>query len=465
MIIGIILSILFLLMRFLNHTVYNTALQMNSCFFWQVSSMNFLFSLFRDDMPSEHRSNFIHLYLDIGWYGVLSGSAIAFLSVYLVRIGATSFQIGLVSAIPAFLSLILALPAGGWLSTRRVDKPVVWSAIVFRVFYIFWVPIPSLFVAEIQIWLYIALTFLMSIPLTLLGIGFNAFFAEAVPDQWRASVVGVRNAILAFTFIITTLICGFLLDNLPFPLGYQLVFGIGVLGAVMSTVHLVLVKLPGSSGGFGLKGSSSLVLRALRQFRLKLPAPDYKILQGHFGLVLLSMFSFHLTQYLPISLFPIFWVEKLNLTDQVISLSNALFYVTVFLGSTQLDRLTRRFGNFRLTAAGAVLLAAYPGFTALAVDYKLIMVAAVTGGFAWALMGGAQLNYLLEVIPVNQRPAYLAWYTVALQAAILAGSLLGPVIGRGIGLVPAMALFTFGRVFSGLVIYWLGRPSQKPRAV
>ncbi|NTW12734.1 MAG: hypothetical protein HGA30_05425, partial [Anaerolineales bacterium] len=53
--------------------------------------------LFRQTaVPPEYRPNFLHLYLDIGWYGVLSGSAINFLNIYAARIGATGFQIGLI---------------------------------------------------------------------------------------------------------------------------------------------------------------------------------------------------------------------------------------------------------------------------------------------------------------------------------------------------------------------------------
>lgn len=57
----------------------------------------------------------------------------------------------------------------------------------------------------------------------------------------------------------------------------------------------------------------------------------------------------------------------------------------------------------------------------------LYLVASV-GGAAWSLVGGALANYLLEMAPINDRPAYLAWYNLALNAGILGGSLQGPVL-------------------------------------
>ena len=69
-------------------------------------------------VPELYRANFLHLYLDIGWYGVLSGSAINFLNIYATRIGATGLQIGLLGAMPAAVNLVLAIPAGRWLQTQ-----------------------------------------------------------------------------------------------------------------------------------------------------------------------------------------------------------------------------------------------------------------------------------------------------------------------------------------------------------
>jgi hypothetical protein len=75
-------------------------------------------------IPQEFRQNFIHLYFDIAWFGILSGSAINFLNIYAARLGATGFQIGLLGAMPAVVSLFLSIPAGNWLQKRPVGKMV-----------------------------------------------------------------------------------------------------------------------------------------------------------------------------------------------------------------------------------------------------------------------------------------------------------------------------------------------------
>ena len=66
-------------------------------------------------VPEAYRRNFNHLILDIAWFGVLNGSAVAFVAVYATRLGASAFQLGLLNAMPAVVNLLFALPAGRWL--------------------------------------------------------------------------------------------------------------------------------------------------------------------------------------------------------------------------------------------------------------------------------------------------------------------------------------------------------------
>jgi MFS family permease len=201
------------------------------------------FNLFRQsDIPEKYRSNFRNLYLDIAWFGVLSGTAINFVNVYATRLGASGLQIGLLTATSAVVSLFLAIPAGHWISKRKTGQAVFWSSIAFRIGYFLWIPLPWLFDAQGQIWALISLTFLMAIPLTPLGVGFNALFAEAVPDRFRASVAGTRNITFAIAYMLTSLISGYLLKAMPFPGGYQVVFAIGAIGAAMSSYHIYRIR-------------------------------------------------------------------------------------------------------------------------------------------------------------------------------------------------------------------------------
>jgi MFS family permease len=421
-------------------------------------------------VPSAYRSNFKHLYLDIAWYGVLAASALSFVAVYAARVGASAFQIGLLSAGPAVVNLIFTLPTGRWLEKQSMGRAVFWAAAFHRFFYLLWIPLPLLLGPQGQVWALVILTLLMSIPGTALAVGFNALFADAVPPEWRGHVVGTRNALLSVTFIAVSLLCGQILEHVPFPTGYQVVFAIGFLGAAMSTIHVGFVvpcptgqpqprvgrglgdlARPGRVRAFvdGLRGSVGL------RFLLRRRGLGFlrtEILRGPYGRLILVLFAFYFTIHLAVPLFPIQWVDQIHLSDREIALGTAAFYVSVFVGSTQLDRLTRRLGNHRMTAIGALFMSSYPAFMALADGLGLFLVGSAMGGLGWSLVGGSLTNYILERIPGNDRPAHLAWYNLALNAALLVGSLSGPVIAGAIGIPVALLVFAALRGLASLAI-------------
>jgi len=404
-------------------------------------------------VPPELRQNFIHLYLDIAWFGVLSGSAVNFLSIYVTRLGATGFQVGLIAALSAVVNLILAIPAARWLEGRDTSRAIFWTSVLYRLGYLFWIPIPGLMPDAAQIWVLILITFLMAIPLTPLGVGFNALFAEAVPSDWRAHVAGIRNVTLAITFMATSLISGYILDNVAFPSGYQIVFAFGALGAALSSAHIFFirpfrpegasfappVRQPGSARSGAALGAVYEVLRL-------------DIWQTRYRRVLLVLLGFHLAQYLALPIFPLYNVRVLDLTDDHIGTGTSLFYLTVLIGSTRFGPAVQRLGHRTVTGWGVVGMGLYPLLLAFTTRVWQFYAISLLAGFTWAMAGGAFANYMLEHIPAYDRPPHLAWYNIVLNGAILIGSLSGPLIAQQLGLGTALITFGLLRFLAGFAI-------------
>ena len=433
--------------------------------------MSFIRSLFSppEPIPFEYRANFRHLVFDIGWFGILSGSSLSFLSVYATRLGASAFQIGLLGAVPAIMSLGLAIPASQFLQRTPVDKAVFWTSVLYRLGYLLWIPLPWLMDNTQQVWALIVIILLMSIPGTALAVGFNALFAEAVPPNWRAHVAGIRNVMLSITFVLTSLISGWLLDHVVFPLGYQIVFGLGFIGAAMSSYHLYRIHplLPADAprtgshigdraqpGTIRMPGDShrpSIGLRLLvRDTWKKLLRID--ILRSPFKKVLFVLLIFHLGQHLALPIFPVYFVRGLNLTDQQIGIGQAVFYSMVLLGSMQLARVSQKFSNKTIFGISASMMGIYPLLLALSHSFQPYLWISLWGGAVWAMTGGAMPNYLLEKIPADDRPAHLAWYNIILNGAVLVGSLLGPLVADLQGLTTALFIFAALRILAGLAV-------------
>jgi MFS family permease len=412
-------------------------------------------------VPVEYRKTFFHLYMDMAWMGVLSGSTLAFLAVYATRQGAVPTQIGLLSAVPGLVNLLFALPAGNWLSKRSMGKAVFWASALSRIFYIVLIPLPVLLLPKAQVWVIVLITFIMTIPGTALVVGFNAMFADLVPAEWRGHVVGIRNALISVTAIIFTLISGQILDRVTFPTGYQIVFTIGFIGAAFSSLHLYIlatlavsnnkcVEIPAGNKSSQSVAGKRLVYELNLLYRRGIDSLHLNVMKGPYARVMALLFFWHLAQFMTIPCVTLFIVNQLKINDQLIGVANGLFNMTVFLGSLKLSQVAAKFGNKKITGVGILLLSLFPILTAFGV-YTYI-VANIIGGLAWALVGGGLYNYILERVPGNDRPAYLAWYNLVANAAILIGSLAGPAIGGVIGLAATLVIFGICRFLAGSAI-------------
>jgi MFS family permease len=317
------------------------------------------------------------------------------------------------------------------------------SSIAFRAGYLPLIVLPWLLAASSQVWALELIVLLMSLPGAILVISFNAMFAQVVPPDRRGYVVGWRNALLSISTIATSLLCGWLLDRITFPLNYQIVFALGALGAAMSSYHLGCIR-------FQVPAQPATRLPSRAQFSKTWLRLD--LLRGPFRSLLAVYFLFYMFQYVPIPLFPLAIVRELHLSDGAISLGTALFNTSVLLGSLRLGRMSERLGHRRVLVLGASLFCAYPLFTGLAQNATLFWVASLTGGLAWALAGGGLVNRLMERVPPNDLPAHMALHNTVLNLGMLGGSLIGPALENIVGLRHALLLSAGLRLMAGIFL-------------
>lgn len=388
------------------------------------------------------RHNFAHLYADVAWFGVLAGSTLYFQLIYTARLGASSFQIGLISAGPAIIALLLTLPAGRWLEGKHLIKVTFVSSLAQRSWFLLFAVLPWLFPDPDQIWAVVGISLVMAVPGVLLAIAFNATFADIVPSEYRGEVVGRRNALVAISLMLTNVFCGQVLDRIAFPLNYQVVFGLGALGALMSSYHIGKLKpLEADVNSIPFRPTGGQALLRL------------DLLQGSYGLFMLTYLIFYTFQYLPIPLFTLAFVNGLKLTDGQLSLGNSVFYLLMTLVSLGLGYLSQRLSHRKLLVSMAVLFMHYPLLLGIVWQQSIFWVISATGGAVYGLLSGALINRLMERVPENDRPAHMALHNLALNLGILIGSFTGPLLGEFFELRIALLLAGVLRLAAALLIW------------
>ena len=404
-----------------------------------------LFTAMFRGVPEALRHNFLYMYLDIASWGFYTGSTIVFLTVYAARAGATTQQIGLMSAAPALISLVLSIPAGLF-ARRYVPKKLVTVAAFFARMLLFaYVLIPMLPGEALRINALLVVTALIAVPNTLLNIVFGPFLMSVIPSDWRGTVVSLRNAIMSVLSFVVTLVCGQILTAMAFPAGYQIVFFIGFLGAMGTVYALSRTEVLNPDGAPTLARTSP---------GLFLPRIDPSA--RRYIVIALLLFALNATTFMANPVLPELYVNEIRLSDAVISVGAALTSMIVFVVSLFVARLTRRAGNRRGTVIGVAVLAAQTLLLAFARDAATFLAASAVAGLASGILAAAQYNYHLDNLPREEQTVWIAWSTLLGNIAALLGSLAGPAIAEMAGIPVVLGGLALLRLLIGLAIWLWG---------
>ena len=400
--------------------------------------------VFRFCPISEEQRNIWLLYADIAFQGIVAGGAAAYLAVFAVRLGASTYLVSLLTSLPSLLTAVAAIPAGRIVARqRRLVTTVAKARVGFRVAYLLVALVPWLAPtwapqAIVAIWA------MAAIPSSFAMISFTTSMAEIIPVRRRAAVVSTRYAIHACVSAAVLPFTGKLLESLPFPTGYQVVFAISFLAGMLSVLTFSRIRIPDQT----LRpmddedvGFAERLLGAWRDLRAHPRFTGY----------LLSATLFRLGMNLPLALFSVFWVNYLHLTDGNIALATMLNNLTLVIGYFVWGSVASRRGHGPVLVCSTIGLAAYPVLTAFAHSLTPILFAALVGGLFSAGLNLAFFNVLLALAPADRRSAYVALNSVSANGMSFLGPILGSVVADVLGIRPAFLLAGAVRLLGGLL--------------
>lgn len=180
------------------------------------------------------RTNFRHLVMDIVWFGLAFAATNRFLPVFAIRVGASPFELGLISSLPALLLLITSTLGAWWRNrfhtTLRALMPV---AFIVRLPFLLPVFTP-LFPQKWQpIWVVLSVS-LPALAQGMAGVIFVGLMRESVSNRLMTQLLSFRQLAFNLAIGVAAIAYGFWLEQAPFPQNYQSMYILAFFFALMS---------------------------------------------------------------------------------------------------------------------------------------------------------------------------------------------------------------------------------------
>ena len=388
--------------------------------------------------------------------GLVNGVA-TFLAVFLVRLEASAFLVGLLTSLPALAGMLLALPIGRLLERQRNIIPwytrsrmLGFAAYLLMGLVPFFIPQDQVALAIILIWA------LATVPQTILNVAFTVVMgAVAGPDR-RYYVMSRRWSILGATTAISVALCGWVLNQVTFPLNYQIVFIGSFLGGVLSFAFASRIIIPDNEppdAADAVQGWRARVAESVGALRENVA---YSRFLG-------SQFVFRLGMALGLPLFPLYWVRELNASDAWIGVINTVASAVLLVAYFIWSGLTRRRGAGLVLRICVFGVACYPLLTALTKSAAPLPLYAGLSGLFNAGIELVLFDILLATSPQRRTASYVALYQLTTYVALFFGPFIGTTLAGMFGYAPALIVAALVR-FCGLglfVLYGVGARGDK----
>ncbi len=402
------------------------------------------------------------------YHGIIANIAMnmvhPFVGIFAVRLGASNYQIGLVSSAPALVGLLSMIPGGKFVDSR-VDRKR-WCAIfmmMHRLFYLLLAAIPFI-TPDRRAGLLVLTLALMNLPGSIANVSWQGFISRVVPQKRRASAFAKRSLAMNVSGTLAVLIAGRILDIMSYPMGYQVVFAAAFAFAVAEIwVFKHLQELPDATET-APECEDSVV-----EFLTALPRAiiaDLReiVTRARFIRFVLTSIFFYFAWQVAWPLFTLYQVRELGATNLWVSILNLSNTGGTLVGFGFWSKYMERNGSLKTLFVSTLGIFLVPVVYAFSRSlYTIAFFNLLTG----AIFSGVMLslfNSLLDMTPDERKTTYIAYYNTAITIsaifAPMAGVALLNFMNYRTAFLTAGALRLVGSLAFGLVYFLEKRESR-----
>jgi len=368
----------------------------------------------------------------------LSLSTNYFILFAIAILGASNYQVGLISSLPSIVGMAAMLPAAFIVNKLQEKRRFTAYSIFFtRFFLLIMVFLPFVHSDHIA-WFFVILIALMNFPGTFMNLSWQAFIGDLIPADRRNTFFGQRNRTLTFIGMIVTLIAGISMkafsSSNAFP--YQLLFLFAFIFGMLELYYILKHK------------EKKTEVQLTKHYS---PFSKHLFQYKPYVTFLICALFFNFAWQMAWSLFSIYQIRFAHATA---------FWMSLFTVSNQLSqivsykwwaKLANRYSNTQLLIWISIGMASAPILNILSTNYVYLFIVNFFSGF---FVSGTVLilfNSLLEATEEEHRTSYIANYNFLLSIIAFIAPQAGVFLLETYSMNFAMVISTIFRGLAGIL--------------
>jgi MFS family permease len=381
-------------------------------------------------LPAAIKRNLYWFFFDGLFASASDNIIVTYLVLYILAVGATRAQIGLMSSFSSLSAALLLLPGALLVERigRRKEITLVFGGGLARLAVLLLALLPFWAGGQVLVWAAIALSVSRDAFGNLAFPAWMSVSGEIVPIEGRGRYFGTRNFIMGVAGMLTILGVGELITRTSAPLGYQLALGLAFALGLISTYSFGRLRVSGGRLD-GASGEASFSLRGiLASMKTR---PTFVALA-----LVMALWSFSLNTAGPF--FNVYMVENLGFTASMVGITSIVTTVFSLLVQRRIGRLSDRLGPRKVQLIMMFLIPILPAGWMFITRFWQVIALNAFGGIIWGAFNLVSFNFLLSLTPQAQRARYAAIFQVLVTLALAGGAAFGSLV---------VTVWGFGAVF------------------
>ncbi|MFB5088892.1 MFS transporter [Psychrobacillus sp. PGGUH221] len=351
-------------------------------------------------------------------------------------LGATNYQVGLISSLPPLIALLMTIPAAILLNRASAQKKLVaMSVLLARLMFLLIVLVVYLPSDSLQAWAFLGIIAFISVPNTVANVGWQTLISGMIDESRRGQFFSDRNRLLTMVGLVSTLVIGVLMkDASESVTAYQILFAIAFGFGLLEVFFL-------------LKQEEDIVPSSENLVKKK--SMDWSIFK-HVNYVwfLAAALFFNFAWQMAWGLFNIYNVRVAGATIFWISMFSVGSMLMQFLTFPLWKKWADKYSNMQVFIWAAIGMSTTPFLTMLSTNLYYLTLIQTTSGF---FLSGTVLilfNLLLEQSPEQYRTYCITTYNVLLAFVAFIAPQIGIWLLNELGMEVAMYISSSLRFLS-----------------
>ncbi len=373
-------------------------------------------------------------------FAATTGFGDNYINPFAVALGASNFQIGLLSSIPQFLPALIQLKVADVTERLGSRKKIIVRAVFFQAFMLLPIAFIPCLPEFVQVGALIGFCTLYMLFASLAGPAWGSLMADLVPVRRRGAFFSKRSRLIGLVTLATTFLAGYILhlSKTQSLIGFTVIFFLAMISRYISCFFLSRMYEP--------------LLEIKREHYFSFGAFLRRLNVGNFGRYVVFQSAFNFSVFLAAPFFPVFMLRDLGFSYLTYTIVVTTVPLATILSISYWGRRSDVLGNRRVMRICSIVVSVLPVLWLVSHQVYFLVVIQVLAGFFWGGFNLCSSNFIYESAIPEKRTRCISYFNTINGLAICLGNLLGGFLATHIPPVLGYRLLTLFAISSCLRI-------------